>query len=70
MINKQLFLDTFKVFDREVVVEIINIFFEEYPQRIERMDKNIAEHDYKDLAFNVHSLKGVVSNFASPVLFD
>jgi HPt (histidine-containing phosphotransfer) domain-containing protein len=69
MINKQLFLDTFKVFDREVVVEIINIFFEEYPLRIEKMDKNMAEQDYKELAFNAHSLKGVVSNFASPTLF-
>jgi HPt (histidine-containing phosphotransfer) domain-containing protein len=70
MINKQLFLDTFKVFDREVVVEIINIFFEEYPLRMENMDKNIADKNYKDLAFNAHSLKGVVSNFASPVLFE
>jgi len=49
MINKQLFLDTFKVFDREVVVEIINIFFEEYPLRMEKMDKNIAEKNYKEL---------------------
>jgi hypothetical protein len=70
MINKQLFIETFKVFDREVVVEIINIFFEEYPLRIENMNKNIAEQNYKELAFNSHSLKGVVSNFASPVLFD
>lgn len=70
MINKQLFLDNFKVFDREVVVEIINIFFEEYPLRIEKMDKNFSEQDFKELAFNAHSLKGVVSNFASPVLFE
>jgi len=70
MINKQLFIDTFKVFDREVVVEIINIFFEEYPLRIEKMDKNMAELNYKELAFNAHSLKGVVSNFASPTLFE
>jgi hypothetical protein len=34
------------------------------------MDKNIAEKSYKELAFNAHSLKGVVSNFASPVLFE
>jgi hypothetical protein len=70
MINKQLFIDNFKVFDKEIVVEIINIFFEEYPERVEKMDKNIAENNYKDLAFNAHSLKGVVSNFAAPELFD
>jgi HPt (histidine-containing phosphotransfer) domain-containing protein len=63
-------MDTFKVFDREVVVEIINIFFEEYPLRIEKMNLNMAELDYKGLAFNAHSLKGVVSNFAAPTLFE
>ena len=70
MIDKQLFFNSFKTFDREVVAEIINIFFEEYPQRFEKMDHNIAERNYKELAFNAHSLKGVVSNFASPVLFE
>lgn len=70
MINKQLFQNNFKIFDKEVVVEIINIFFEEYPGRFEKMDKNMVEFNYKELAFNAHSLKGVVSNFASPVLFE
>ena len=70
MIEKQLFLDTFKAFDKEVVVEIINIFFEEYPERFSKMDKNIAELNFKELAFNAHSLKGVVSNFAAPILFE
>lgn len=70
MIDKQLFIESFKVFDREVVVEIINIFFEEYPQRFAKMDLNIADQNFKELAFNAHSLKGVVSNFAAPVLFE
>lgn len=70
MIDKQLFIESFKVFDREVVVEIITIFFDEYPQRFDKMDHNIAEQNYKELAFNAHSLKGVVSNFAAPVLFE
>lgn len=70
MIDKQLFIDSFKIFDREVVVEIITIFFEEYPQRFEKMDQNMAEQNFKELSFNAHSLKGVVSNFAAPVLFE
>lgn len=69
MIDKQLFIESFKVFDREVVVEIITIFFDEYPIRFEKMDHNIADQNFKELAFNAHSLKGVVSNFAAPVLF-
>lgn len=69
MIDKQLFIESFKVFDREVVVEIITIFFDEYPIRFEKMDHNFTEQNFKELAFNAHSLKGVVSNFAAPVLF-
>jgi HPt (histidine-containing phosphotransfer) domain-containing protein len=70
MIDKQLFIDTFKAFDKEVVIEIINIFFEEYPERFSKMDKNIVDFNFKELAFNAHSLKGVVSNFAAPTLFE
>ena len=34
------------------------------------MEKNYAELDYKGLAFNSHSLKGVISNFSAPALFE
>ena len=49
-----------------MVLEIINIFLEEYPQRMETLQTNINERDFDQLRFNAHSLKGVVANFVAP----
>ncbi len=65
-INEKQFLENFQYFDKEVVLEIINIFLEEYPQRMETLQTNINERDFDQLRFNAHSLKGVVANFVAP----
>ncbi len=65
-INEKQFLENFQYFDKEVVLEIINIFLEEYPQRMETLQANIKERDFDQLRFNAHSLKGVVANFVAP----
>ncbi len=65
-INEKQFLENFQYFDKEVVLEIINIFLEEYPQRMETLQTNIKERDFDQLRFNAHSLKGVVANFVAP----
>ncbi len=66
MIDKKQFLENFQYFDNEVVLEIINIFIDEYPERMESLQKNIDEKDFDQLKFNAHSLKGVVANFVAP----
>jgi len=66
MIDKKQFLENFQYFDDEVVLEIINIFIDEYPGRMETLRKNIDEKDFDQLKFNAHSLKGVVANFVAP----
>jgi HPt (histidine-containing phosphotransfer) domain-containing protein len=66
MIDKKQFLENFQYFDNEVILEIINIFINEYPDRMETLKKNIAEKDFDQLKFNAHSLKGVVANFVAP----
>jgi HPt (histidine-containing phosphotransfer) domain-containing protein len=66
MIDKKQFLENFQYFDNEVVLEIINIFIDEYPERMETLKKNIDEKDFEQLKFNAHSLKGVVANFVAP----
>lgn len=66
MIDKKQFLENFQYFDNEIVLEIINIFIDEYPERMESLRKNIAEKDFDQLKFNAHSLKGVVANFVAP----
>lgn len=66
VIDKQLFDDTFQYFDNEIVVEIIDIFLNEYKDRINTIKESIELKDFDKLKFHAHSLKGVVSNFATP----
>lgn len=63
VINKEDFRTTYKPFDKEIVVEIIDIFIQEWPERYKELEKNIAVKDFESLRFNAHSLKGVVANF-------
>ncbi len=65
VIDKVSFLDTFQYFDKSIVVEIIDIFLREYPERLEALKKDIEAGDYDALKFDAHSLKGVVANFVA-----
>lgn len=60
----------FQYFDKETIIEIIDIFFVEYPERVEKITKNIQDGDFVQLKFNAHSLKGVVANFQDPVTIE
>lgn len=66
IIEKERFQENFQYFDKEVVLEIINIFIDEYPDRMNSIKENIDQEDYDQLRFNAHSLKGVVANFIAP----
>jgi HPt (histidine-containing phosphotransfer) domain-containing protein len=66
IIDAEQFRDTFKPFDKEVVVEIIDIFFEEWPERFKNLKNDIDSGDLDSLRFNAHSLKGVIANFVAP----
>ena len=63
MIDRKKFDDTFQYFDKEVILNIIDIFEKELPERFEKIQKNIRENDFDTLAFNAHSLKGVTGTF-------
>lgn len=68
VIDKQLFEDTFQYFDNEIVVEIIDIFLNEYKDRLKTIKESIEASDFDKIKFSGHSLKGVVSNFAAPTV--
>ena len=63
MINEKKFADTYVHFDRETVVEIIDIFLEEYNERIEKITKQLKNRDFKELKKSAHAFKGVIANF-------
>lgn len=66
MIDKEQFKENFQPFDKEIVLEIIDIFIQEFPERMDEIEKNVNENDFDSLRFNAHSLKGVVANFIAP----
>ena len=63
VIDRDQFRDNFEFFDKEIVLDIINMFIDEYPQRISKIKQDIEEKNFEELKFDAHSLKGVVSNF-------
>ncbi len=62
-INKELLQETFDIYDNETIVEIINIFFEEHPDRIKALDEATSNKDSELLRTTAHGLKGVISHF-------
>lgn len=63
MIDRAIFSANYEIFDKEIVKEIIEIYIQEYPERIINMKKNIEENDLESLYKNAHSMKGVTANF-------
>ncbi|MCX6279195.1 MAG: Hpt domain-containing protein [Bacteroidetes bacterium] len=70
MIDRKQFNDVFEYFDKEVIVEIIDIFVSEYDDRFRKLRANVTDKDFKNLQFNAHSLKGVIANFMDPVTIE
>mgnify|MGYP002629106725 CR=1 FL=1 len=65
-INSIQFRDNFQYFDKEIVLEIINIFIDEHSARINTISDSIKANDYDGIKFNCHSIKGVIANFCAP----
>lgn len=66
MIDRIKLKENFQYFDKEIIIEIIDIFESEYQERFTNLEKNLMEKDFIQLKFNAHSLKGVVANFMDP----
>lgn len=63
MIDRATFSANYEIFDKEIVKEIIDIYIQEYPDRMTNLQQNIADKDLESLYKNAHSLKGVTANF-------
>ena len=64
------FNENFQYYDKEIIKEVIDIFVEEYDERISTLQKNIDGKDLVNLAFNAHSLKSVISNYMAPYVLE
>ena len=64
------FNENFEYYDKEIIIEVISIFIDEYDSRISELQKNIDEKDYTNLAFNAHSFKGMIGNYMAPKAYE
>jgi len=67
MINKESFRDNFRYYDKSIVLQVIDIFLDEYPDRLIELEKNVSELDYPAIDNNAHSFKGAVA-YMSPLV--
>ena len=63
MIDWQKYNDMFQWYGKEVEIELIEVYQREFEDRMSRIAKNVKELDFEQLKFNVHSLKGTISNY-------
>lgn len=51
--------------DREFLKELLSIFKEEFPQRLQALGKAVESRDTKGVVVEAHTLKGMLSNLAA-----
>ena len=56
--------------DKELLVDIINIFIETYPEDLKSLHEAIVESDPETIRKNAHRMKGSISNFGKYKAFE
>lgn len=51
--------------DRELLLELLSIFKEEFPQRRRALGRAVASQDARQVAMEAHALKGMLANLAA-----
>lgn len=63
MINEKQFLEKYVHFDKETVAEIIDIFINEYQERVDRISRSLDMRSLENLQKNAHASRVVIGNF-------
>lgn len=63
MIDWEKFEENFGYYDKETIREVIENYLEEYEERLNTLERNLASGEFAPLSFNAHSLKSVIGNF-------
>jgi hypothetical protein len=67
MINWEEFNNMFQYYGNDIVIEIINMFEEEYDERFDALKKSIDKLDFREIQNNRRYIKGLLVNFCDPV---
>lgn len=66
IINKVKLLENYGEYGNEFIIDIINMFFEEYIKDIQGIREAIMQNDAKKLDFHAHKIKSSFKNFSNP----
>lgn len=61
--DKKAFQETYSDFGTEMCLSIIDIFFEEYSEKLTSIKRGIEESNFSSIIFHSHKLKGSCSAF-------
>ena len=56
--------------DKQLLLELLDIFTEDYQKKIKLLDKSIKDNDYGQTHSLAHSLKGAAGNIAAKALYE
>jgi len=63
VINKVALNKSFEICDKETIREIIDLFFEDYPERVNQLTTALNKHDSELLHSSAQGLKSVLAYF-------
>ncbi len=56
--------------DEELMAELVEVFFEDLPERLQEIEAALAVSDAESLQKAAHTLKGAVGNFAAHAAYE
>ena len=70
MIDRKRFNESFQYFDNDVIIEVIDVFLNEFEERLNKLHTAITENDLPEIIFQAHSFKGVFGTFCAAEPFE
>lgn len=62
MIDREQFKQRYRDFDKDLVLDILDLFINDYNEKISRLSKDLSGHQPEALKNDAHALKGIIGN--------
>ena len=62
MIDREQFKERYRDFDKDLVLDILDLFINDYNEKISRLSKDLSGHQPEALKSDAHALKGIIGN--------
>ena len=62
MINREKFKERYSDFDKDIVLDILDMFIANYHEKISKLSRDLNEHEPELLKQDAHAFKGIMGN--------